>query len=286
MLDANRDPHSAAVPSRDPTPPGRRRVPAAAALIAGAAIVLLVAAAFLALNQGPAPVTRQEVAEAIASALASQTPGPPASELVYAAVRPSLVLIQTDRGRDARRGSPSPAEGVGTGVVIDQGGHILTALRVVRDAAVISVTFADRSTSTAALVARDEARDIAVLRPEKVPPSVVPATIGNAGAMRIGSEAYVVGNPFGLYSSLSAGVVSGLDRSFQDPETRRRYVGLIQIDAAVNPGNSGGPLLDRAGRVVGIVTAPVNPTEEEVFIGIGLAVPINAAGGAAGLPPY
>ncbi len=95
-----------------------------------------------------------------------------------------------------------------------------------------------------------------------------------------------MGNPFGLYGSLSNGVVSGLERSFRDPETEIVHTGLIQIDAAVNPGNSGGPLLDRDGRVVGIVTALINPTEQHVFIGIGLAVPIDVAGGGAGLPNY
>ena len=85
---------------------------------------------------------------------------------------------------------------------------------------------------------------------------------------------------------MSAGVVSGLERIVQPPDTDRVLTGLIQIDAAVNPGNSGGPLLDRDGQVVGIVTALINPTDEDVFIGIGLAVPIDVAGGAAGLPPY
>ena len=84
--------------------------------------------------------------------------------------------------------------------------------------------------------------------------------------------------------SMSTGVVSGLERSFRDPVTDDVMSGLIQVDAAVNPGNSGGPLLDRAGRVVGIVVALLNPTREDVFIGIGLAVPIDVAGGAAGLP--
>jgi S1-C subfamily serine protease len=284
MLDADRDTQSAAI-SPDPTAARRPRVARAAAFIAAAA-VLLVATAFLTLNPAAAPLTEQDVAEAIASALAAQTPAPPPSELVYDAVRPSLVLIQADRASNAGRASPGPGEGVGAGVVIDENGRILTALHVVRDAPVIRVTFADGTTSSAAVAGRDEERDIAVLRPETTPRTVVPATIGSAGAMRIGSEAYVVGNPFGLYGSLSAGVVSGLDRSFQDPVTRRRYVGLIQVDAAVNPGNAGGPLLDRAGRVVGVVTAALNPTDQEVFIGIGLAVPINATGGAAGLPPY
>ena len=103
--------------------------------------------------------------------------------------------------------------------------------------------------------------------------------------MRVGSEAYVVGNPFGLTGSLSAGVVSALDRDFQEPDGGPLLHGLIQVDAAVNPGNSGGPLVDRDGRVIGIVTALINPTPEDVFIGIGLAVPIDVAGGAAGLPP-
>jgi S1-C subfamily serine protease len=81
-------------------------------------------------------------------------------------------------------------------------------------------------------------------------------------------------------------VVSGLGRSFKHPETNQVLEGLIQIDAAVNPGNSGGPLLNANGEVVGIVTALLNPTDDDVFIGIGLAVPIDVAGGAAGLPPY
>ena len=125
-----------------------------------------------------------------------------------------------------------------------------------------------------------------MLQPSQPPAIIVPATLGNPNAVQIGSEAYIVGNPFGLYGSLSAGVVSGLDRSFQFPDSDLVLHGLIQVDAAVNPGNSGGPLLDRDGQVVGIVTALINPTKEDVFIGIGLAVPIDVAGGAAGLPPY
>ncbi|TAM59021.1 MAG: trypsin-like serine protease, partial [Chloroflexota bacterium] len=91
-------------------------------------------------------------------------------------------------------------------------------------------------------------------------------------------------DPFGLSGSMSAGIVSGLGRSFKEPGTGVTLHGLIQIDAAVNPGNSGGPLIDRDGRVLGIVTGLVNPTAQDVFIGIGFAVPIDVAGGAAGLP--
>jgi len=95
-----------------------------------------------------------------------------------------------------------------------------------------------------------------------------------------------MGSPFGLYGSMSVGVISALDRSFQMPGSDQVLTGLFQIDAAVNPGNSGGALTDREGHVIGIVTALINPTDDDVFIGIGLAVPIDVAGGAAGLPPY
>ena len=102
--------------------------------------------------------------------------------------------------------------------------------------------------------------------------------------MHVGDEAYAVGNPFGLYSSMSAGVISGFNRTFQPRNTNLTLKGLIQIDAAVNPGNSGGPLLNRYGEVIGIVEGLANPTEQNFFVGIGFAIPINVAGGAAGLP--
>jgi S1-C subfamily serine protease len=246
-----------------------------------------IAAAFIAIvvyglvNPPARPLTTQDVNEAVASVLASQTPPPPRSELVYAAVRPSLVFIKVDEPP----GAPA-AEGLGTGVVVNDAAAVLTALHVVDGATSITLTFADGTTSPATIASRKPESDIAVLQPSQPPANVLPATLGNPNAMQIGSEAFVVGNPFGLYGSLSTGVVSGLDRSYQVTVGGPVFKGLIQVDAAVNPGNSGGPLLDRNGRVVGIVTALVNPTKQDVFIGIGLAVPIDVAGGAAGLPPY
>jgi S1-C subfamily serine protease len=115
---------------------------------------------------------------------------------------------------------------------------------------------------------------------------LVPATLGNPNAMSVGDEAFAVGNPYGLYGSMSAGVISGFERSFRPEDSEQRLDGLIQIDAAVNPGNSGGPLLNRYGQVVGIVVGIVNPTEDDFFIGIGFAVPIEVAASAAGSPPY
>ena len=247
-----------------------------------------VVAAFLAIVvygaffPGVKPLTQTDVNKSIASALASQTPGPPLSEAAYAAIAPSLVLIEVELTKP-KDGSTS---GLGSGVIIDDQGDILTSLHFVATAKTIMLTFADGSTSAASVAVRQPENDIAVLQAEQLPADIVPATLGNPRALRVGSEAFVVGNPFGLYSSMSAGVVSGLGRTFKSPDDGTVLHDLIQVDAAVNPGNSGGPLVDRDGRVVGIVTALVNPTREEVFIGIGLAVPIELAGGGAGLPPY
>ncbi len=147
------------------------------------------------------------------------------------------------------------------------------------------MTFSDGSKSQATVTTREPDHDIAVLRATRPPATLVPALLGNPNAVRVGDEAFVVGNPLGLTWSMSAGIISGLDRTCEVPQTSQTIKGLIQIDAAVNPGNSGGPLLNRSGQVIGIVAALVNPTKQDVFIGIGLAVPIDVAGGAAGLPP-
>ena len=173
---------------------------------------------------------------------------------------------------------------LGSGVVVDASGDILTCLHVVADATAIEVTFADGTRSPAEIQTTQPANDIAVLRATQPPANLVPAVLGNPRSVQIGSEAFVLGNPFGLYGSISSGIISGMNRSFQLPNNGPSLSGLIQIDAAVNPGNSGGPLVNRDGQVIGIVSALINPTKEDVFIGIGLAVPIDVAGGAAGLP--
>jgi S1-C subfamily serine protease len=242
----------------------------------GAALVAL--ALYTALAPHTPPLTQGDVSATIATTMAEATPAPARSAQVYAAVQPALVFIQTESGGDDR--------GVGSGVVINDRGDILTSLHVVEDADEILLTFADGTQAQAAVVAAQPENDIAVLSASQLPATLVPATLGNPGAMRVGDEAFVVGNPLGLYGSLSAGVISGFDRSFRVPDSERELEGLIQIDAAVNPGNSGGPLLNRDGFVIGIVTGLVNPTEQNVFIGIGFAVPINVAASAAGAPPY
>jgi S1-C subfamily serine protease len=256
----------------------RNAAPFATGIVAALLAVLL----YTTFVHGPAPLSQRDVDTRVAQALASQTVGPPLSQLAYDAVRPSLVLIQTTYPDDAGAGS----SGLGSGVVVDATGDILTSLHVVANASVIRVTFADGTQSVAQVVASEPDNDIAVLQAAQPPATLVPATLGNAGAAQIGSDAFVVGNPFGLYGSMSAGVISGLDRSFQMPNSATVLHGLIQVDAAVNPGNSGGPLLNRDGQVIGIVAALINPTDQAVFVGIGLAVPIDVAAGAAGAPQF
>ncbi len=230
-----------------------------------------------------AQLTRTEVDDVVASAMASATPRPPDSVRVYQVIQPSLVLIETERDGD----NGEMDRGLGSGTIINQNGDILTSLHVVDKATKISLTFADGTKAEGMIKSSEPEIDIAMVSSSALPQMFVPATIGNPGAMRVGDEAYVVGNPFGLYSSMSAGVISGFDRVYHPPNLPGVIRGLIQVDAAINPGNSGGPLLNSNGHVVGVVTGIVNPTEESFFIGIGFAVPINvAAGGGGGLPPY
>ncbi len=255
-----------------------------AVFLVGAGILIALAAmtAYDATRPPPQRLTQRDINNAVARALASATPKPAYASQVYEIIRPSLVRVvartlSTEGKHDAS---------IGTGVVIDDSGMILTSLHVVKDAVEVRVTFADGTETEASIVARVPENDLAVLRPREIPDDLLPATLGSAGALRVGDEVVAVGNPFGITNSLSAGVVSGMNRSFKSPKTGETLTGLIQFDAAVNPGNSGGPLLNRDGEVVGIVTALLNPTDQDVFIGIGFAVTMETAAAALGSPPY
>jgi S1-C subfamily serine protease len=259
----------------------RGRVGWRAFALGGAAVIgVVLAAVVLAARDSPRPLDRTE-ARTIASGVVEKAiedlgRKPATSTVVYQQILPSIVAIE--------RTSASPrghGEGFGTGVVIHPNGTILTALHVVEGAESIRVTFMDGTKTTAFVAATDPDNDTAVLEPARLPEVVVPAVLG--GGVRIGDEAFAVGHPLQLVDSITSGVISGVDRSVEG-KNGAKLRGLIQFDAAVNPGSSGGPLLNRGGQVVGIVTGLANLSRNGAFIGIGFAVPIGTAGGAALAP--
>jgi S1-C subfamily serine protease len=252
----------------------------------GAIGALIALSLYNALFPPQAPLAIGDVNKTVDEAIAEITPLPAYSSFVYQAIRPSIVLIQVETS-GTEEGESEHGAGLGSGVVIDQNATILTSLHVVTNSLAITVTFADGTESNAEVVDERPELDIALLQPVTLPELLVPAVLGNPGAMHVGDEAFAVGHPLGLYASMSAGVISGFDRTFRPPDGGQQLEGLIQIDAAVNPGNSGGPLLNRSGHVIGVVTGLANPTDQSFFIGIGFAVPINmAVGGGGGAPPY
>jgi len=147
----------------------------------------------------------------------------------------------------------------------------------VAGARAVTVTFADGTRTAATVADSDPALDIAVLVPARLPDVVVPATLG--GGVAVGEDVVAIGNQLGLVDSTTSGVVSGLDRTVPRAGGAP-LAGLIQFDAAVNPGSSGGPLINVRGQVIGIIVALANPTAAGTFVGVGFAVPIGAALGA------
>jgi len=260
----------------------RERVRKMSPFLSGVLAALMALFLYNSFFPGAKPLTQTELNTVVSNAMGSATPRPADAVLIYQIIQPSLVWIETEGAEENGEQSNS----LGTGVIFDQNGSILTSLHVVAGSSSINLTFADGTQSRAVIASEQPEMDIAVLEAETLPQQFLPATLGNAGALQVGDDAYVVGNPFGLYSSMSAGVISGFNRTFRPPGTNQTIEGLIQVDAAVNPGNSGGPLLNRSGHVVGIVTGIINPTEDSFFVGIGFAVPINVAAGGGGSPPY
>jgi S1-C subfamily serine protease len=233
---------------------------------------------------GRAPLSRADVDRAVQAGLKQsqkeQRATPPDAVTAYRTISPSLVTVTTVRSGTGKAAA-STEVALGAGVVINAQGAVLTALHVVANARQIQVRFADGTRATAHVATSQTNSDIAVLSVDQLPEVVVPAVMG--GAPQVGADVFAVGNPLGLQASLSAGVVSATDRSVR-AQGGRTLNDLIQFDAAVNPGNSGGPLLNRGGQVVGIVTGLANPSKQAYFVGIGFAVPIATAGGVAGGP--
>ncbi len=266
-----------------PEPEHRHRLGGRWLLIAAAIMVAVIAAGGLLLvtRDDSKSLDRSQVGTiasgVVKDAIDDLRSAPATSAVVYQQILPSLVQIEAD-GATGTHGETA----LGAGVIVNARGTILTALHVVDGASRVRLSFVDGTRSTGLVASTDPENDIAVLIPVRPPSPIVPAVLGGVG--QVGDETYAVGHPFGYVGSLSAGVISGLDRTART-NAGRTLRGLIQFDAAVNPGNSGGPLLNRGGQVIGIVTAIVSPARDDHFMGIGFAVPIGAAGGAANAPP-
>jgi serine protease Do len=248
----------------------------AAALILGTALWIL----------APARGITPEALEAmVQKVLEAQQPAPTAAE-AYESILPSVVHVRgLPDAPDADVASGRETQS-GTGVVIVDTGVILTNLHVVHGSKAIKIVFHDGLESDAVVIGMQPEQDLAVLQAKIIPDDLMAATLRSTQGLRPGEPVIAVGFPFGIGPSVSTGVISGLGREYQNADGKRILTNLIQFDAAVNPGNSGGPLITPDGEVIGIVTGLLNPTEHRVFIGIGFAVPIESAAGAVGLSPF
>lgn len=229
-------------------------------------------------------LTQKDIDAAVLHSLESQTL-PSQSVKAAFSVQGAVVHVQA-YVTDPKKKESDIESGVGTGVVIKDDGTILTNFHVIAGAKKLKVTFFDGTEAQAVVIGAQPDKDLAVLKPQKIPDDLEPAILGSSQQLVPGDAVVAVGFPFGIGPSVSSGVVSGLNRHFKSPDGQHVLKGLIQFDAAANPGNSGGPLVNMSGEVVGIVTAILNPTSARTFIGIGFATTIESAGSAVGLPPF
>jgi len=186
-------------------------------------------------------------------------------------VGPAVVSVDVKWPGRARRwgGAPQEAEGAGSGLIVAPDGFVLTNAHVVEQASEITVNLTEGSTVPAQLVGHDAATDLAVLRAGA---SGLPAaTLGNSDGLRVGQLVIAIGNPLGFQSTVSTGVISALGRSLRG-QSGYLIENVIQTDVALNPGNSGGPLVDSRGRVIGLNTAIIRMAQ-----GLSFAVPVNTA---------
>ena len=244
---------------------------------------LLVTSVWLNQRSVPRKLTQEDIDQAVLRTLETTTL-PSAAARAVETIAPSVVRV-VGFGR-SKNGKDEVERGVGTGVVIVDKGIILTNLHVVQGSDRIQLTFHDGLQTTATITGVQPENDLAVLQAHKVPDDLEAASLRSTNDLRPGDQVAVVGFPFGIGPSASAGVISGLGRQFTSPEGKRELGNLIQFDAAANPGNSGGPLVTMDGEVIGIVTAILNPTPARTFIGIGFAVPIENAASAVGMSPF
>jgi S1-C subfamily serine protease len=202
------------------------------------------------------------------------TPEELANIRVYEVANASVVNITTSMAQyDHFFMLQTPGEGSGSGSVLDNEGHILTNYHVVENAEEINVTLANDNNFAAQLIGFDQETDIAVLKITAPAEQLYPINLGTSDGLRVGQRVYALGNPFGLDGTLTTGIISSLNRTPSENSRRRSLKALIQTDAALNPGNSGGPLLNTNAEVIGMNIAIATKTGQNT--GVGFAIPAN-----------
>jgi S1-C subfamily serine protease len=260
--------------------PSRAVGPIAAALLGGG--VALVGAAALGKLGEKTTIIREEVAPNSIAPAAFQTGKRESINAIYRASAPGVVHIETTtrvaQQDDPFFGNPFGAaqtqRALGSGFVLDKAGHIVTNFHVVRGASAIQVSFSNNERFKARLVGVDPSTDIAVLKVEVKARALKALPLGNSDGVRVGDQVIAIGNPFGLDRSVTAGIVSAVQRRIEAPN-QLSISHVIQTDAALNHGNSGGPLLDAQGEVVGVNAQIETGGVSQGNVGIGFAIPIN-----------
>ena len=195
------------------------------------------------------------------------------SVMVYENCHRSVTNIDTRNTRSHLWLGDYDIPGGGSGIVLDKQGHILTNFHVVENATDVEVTLSGGKSYSAKKIGADPVTDIAILKVDAPADELFPVTFGDSTQLLVGQRIYAIGNPFGLESTLTSGIISSLNRSISSRVKYRPIRGVIQIDAAINPGNSGGPLLDTQGRMIGMNTAIASRVEQSS--GVGFAIPSN-----------
>lgn len=191
---------------------------------------------------------------------------------IYERVAPAVVNITTQVLRSNFFWGAIPEEGSGSGFLWDAEGHIVTNYHVVEAAQRVEVSFGDNVNMNAQIIGADPANDLAVLKVDTVPAGVAPLELGASTGLKVGQTAIAIGNPFGQFErTMTEGIISAVNRTIETQQTVLR--GVIQTDAAINRGNSGGPLLDSSGRLIGVNSAIYSPTGTSA--GVGLAIPVD-----------
>jgi S1-C subfamily serine protease len=193
---------------------------------------------------------------------------------IYDRAAPGVVQITATGGASADPFSAAPQQALGSGFVVDTGGHVVTNYHVVLGADEIRVSFSNRDTVKAELVGIDPSTDLAVLRVDVNSAALTPLPLGNSDLVEVGDPVVAIGNPFGLDRTATAGIVSGVQRFITAPNAFK-IDHVIQTDAPINKGNSGGPLLNDRGQVIGVNTQIETGGVSTGNVGIGFSVPSN-----------